>query len=270
MGTNIAKNTVKEVFNRYEKKYLVDGEICERLCYDLSAYMQPDPYNKDGDTYMISNIYYDTVDSHLIRSSLAKPSYKEKLRLRSYGTPAATSRVYAEIKKKYCGIVNKRRSAMLLDEAYRFLETGQTPVIQPYMNRQVMSEIQYMLSGRTVLPMLYLAYERKAFFGIDDEELRVSFDTAITTRREDLRLEAGCYGKQLLPEGQWLMEIKTAGALPVWLIKLLSGYQVYPHSFSKYGTEFRQHMATSTANAKGAVMVPKGRTWNEEWTVVNA
>jgi hypothetical protein len=163
--------------------------------------------------------------------------------VRSYGTPERDGKVYVEIKKKFHGLVNKRRSALPLDEAYRFLATGVIPEIREGMNPQVLAEIQYFLQQHDLSPQVFLAYERLAFFGTGEHDLRVSFDTKIITRRTDLRLESGIYGEKLLPDGKWLMEVKTAESIPLWLCRILSEYQIYPVSFSKYGTEYKQSLA---------------------------
>jgi hypothetical protein len=220
----------------------MDEDVCEKLRRRLADYMEPDQHNKLHGAYAICNLYYDTPDSHLIRNSLAKPVYKEKLRVRSYGTPERDGKVYVEIKKKFHGLVNKRRSALPLDEAYRFLATGVMPEISEGMNPQVLAEIQYFLQQYELRPQVFLSYERLAFFGTGEHDLRVSFDTKIITRRIDLRLESGIYGEKLLPDGKWLMEVKTAESIPLWLCRILSEYQIYPISFSKYGTEYKQSL----------------------------
>jgi hypothetical protein len=227
-----------EIFNRYEKKYRLDELTMAKLQRRLSDFMRPDRHNRRGGTYRIVNLYYDTDDSSLIRNSLAKPAYKEKLRLRAYGTPDSESTVYAEIKKKVNGVVNKRRSAMKPAEAYGFLAGGTIPEYRPYMNRQVMAEIACFLGRNDVKPALYLAYERMAYSGEEGNDLRVSFDTGIRARRSDLRLESGAYGERLMGEGEWLMEIKTSRGIPIWLCRLLSEYKIYPRSFSKYGCAY--------------------------------
>jgi SPX domain protein involved in polyphosphate accumulation len=232
-----------EVFNRRENKYRLTEDTFARLHERLCGYMRPDAHNKTRFTYSICNIYYDTDDSHLIRTSLEKPRYKEKLRLRSYdGTPGRDSAVYVEIKKKFYGQVNKRRCEMTLCEAYNFLEGGELPKPGPALNGQVLREIEYLLSRYELKPKLYLAYKRRAFFGAENPDVRVSFDTALTARRTDVRLEAGIYGEQLLGEGEWLMEIKTPQNIPLWLTSLLSEYGIYPVSFSKYGTEYKRSL----------------------------
>jgi hypothetical protein len=239
-----------EVFNRHENKYIISGGVYARLCAALSEHMELDDYNKRYETYPIANLYYDTADSQLIRASLAKPRYKEKLRLRAYGVPGRDSKVYVELKKKVNGLVNKRRTAMTLGEAYAFLESGEPPELRAGMNRQVVGEIAYLLQTRELRPAAYISYDRKAFFGIGEHDVRVSFDTNIRTRRGDLRLESGAYGEPLLDADTRLMEIKVARSIPVWLCRLLSKYQIYPAGFSKYGAEYTRTLANAAERAQ--------------------
>ena len=229
-----------EVFNRYEIKYMMDYDTCQKIQQRLIEYMELDEYNKSHPFYTICNIYYDTEDNHLIRHSLSKPKYKEKLRLRGYGVPKLEDKVYLEIKKKVNGLVNKRRTKLVLSEAYEFAETRVKPEYKSYMNKQVLNEIDYILKLYKPVPKLYLAYDRKAFFGINNRDLRITFDTNIRSRREDLRLEAGDHGRKLLPSDElWLMEVKAEKTIPIWLSKLLSELKVFKTSFSKYGTEYK-------------------------------
>jgi len=237
-----------EVFNRYEKKYLMDNDTYEKIKDILAEYMELDEYNKVNNTYYtICNIYYDTQDNQLIRHSVSKPRYKEKLRLRSYGVPSLDAKVYLEIKKKVNGLVNKRRTKLTLREAYEFAATGIKPKYQSYMNKQVLNEIEYILSVYDLEPKLYLAYDRIAYFGINNRDLRITFDTNIRSRRTDLRLELGDYGEPLLDEGVWLMEVKAEKSIPVWLSRMLSENGLFKTSFSKYGTEYKKMILNNIA-----------------------
>ncbi|KAA9008515.1 polyphosphate polymerase domain-containing protein [Paenibacillus spiritus] len=236
-----------EVFNRYENKYVFDHAAYQKLYGDLLEYMEPDAYNKQHEFYSITNLYYDTEHDTLIRNSLAKPKYKEKLRLRAYGVPDGDSKVYLEIKKKVFGLVNKRRTSLKLNEAYDFVRTGIEPEYRDGMNKQVIEELKYFLSRYELLPKVYLSYERKAMFCKDNRDLRITFDTNIRSRRYDLKLESGPYGELLLPEGQWLMEVKAEKTIPVWLANLLSEHRLYRTSFSKYGNEYKKMLKDSAS-----------------------
>jgi SPX domain protein involved in polyphosphate accumulation len=230
-----------EVFNRHETKYLINKTTYQRIEEKLQQYMELDEYNKAHEFYTISNIYFDTKDNHMIRNSLSKPKYKEKLRLRAYGVPKSDGKAYLEIKKKVCGLVNKRRTTLKLNEAYEFIRTGIRPEFKEYMNKQVISEIEYILKIKELEPKLYLAYDRKAFFSKENRDLRITFDTNIRSRRYDLELESGDYGELLLNSDQWLMEVKAEKSIPIWLSRLLSENMMFRTSFSKYG---RVHQRT--------------------------
>lgn len=231
-----------EVFNRYEKKYIMDADTAMSLMERVAEYMNPDKFNISGKTYSICNIYYDTDNDDLIARSIMKPVYKEKLRLRGYGVPSKEDKVYLEIKKKYDGIVNKRRSKLKLYEAVDMVNTGKMPPLKDYMNEQILKEIEYLLSTMKLLPKLYLAYDRYAFFEKNNDDFRLTFDMNVRSRRDRLSLDAGDDGKLLFEDGRWIMEMKAYNAVPLWFARLLSEYRLYPQSVSKYGTEYKNKM----------------------------
>lgn len=189
-------------FKRYEKKYLLTGEQYEKLIPRLLEYMKMDDHCVNN-SYSIYNIYYDTDDNSVIRHSISKPYYKEKLRLRSYKIPQSPSdKVFLELKKKINKIVNKRRAIITLEEAYNFLDFGERPKCTDFITEQVINEIEYYLSHTKVNPTVYIGYNRIAFFGKEDKDFRLTIDSKIITRREDLFLESGCHGTDILkPNG---------------------------------------------------------------------
>lgn len=189
-------------FKRYEKKYLLTGQQYEKLIPRLLEYMKMDDHCVNN-SYSIYNIYYDTDDNSVIRHSISKPYYKEKLRLRSYKIPQSPSdKVFLELKKKINKIVNKRRAIITLEEAYNFLEFGERPKCTDFITEQVINEIEYYLSHTKVNPTIYIGYNRIAFFGKEDKDFRLTIDSKIITRREDLFLESGCHGTDILkPNG---------------------------------------------------------------------
>jgi hypothetical protein len=226
-------------FKRYEKKFILNKEQYKKLIPILLQYMNPDDHCKSDKNYSIYNIYYDTKDNDVIRHSISNPYYKEKLRLRSYTIPnCPNDKVFLELKKKINGIVNKRRIVITLEEAYKFLELGVSPSSDDYLNQQVINEIEYYLSKKNVYPAVYIGYTRKAFFGEEDKDFRLTFDSKILTRRDSLSLEAGCFGENILEENQYLMEVKILGAMPIWFTNILSELEIYNTHFSKYGNEY--------------------------------
>lgn len=234
-----------EVFNRYEHKYLLNRKTYENVLEVMDEHMILDAHSENHIPYPIANLYYDTPDNHLIRTSLTKPCYKEKLRLRAYGVPSEKDVAFLEIKKKYNGLVDKRRTKLTLKEACAFVRTGVPPAVKEYMNPQVLKEIAYFLQIYDLQPKVYLAYDRVAYFEKGNDSLRISFDTNIRSRRYDLSLDAGDYGDPLLDDDVYLMEIKTDFAKPLWLTKMLTDFQIKRRSFSKYGTEYTRYIQTA-------------------------
>jgi hypothetical protein len=232
-------------FKRYEMKYLLDEEKYNRLRQLLQDKMKLDEYGQTT----ICNIYFDTPDYQLIRTSLEKPVYKEKLRLRSYGTPQDNDTVFVELKKKYRGVVYKRREKMDLITAEHYLYDG----IPTGKSTQIINEIDWFLKVyKNLQPAMYISYARIAMFGIEDPNLRITFDSNILWREEELHLGCGIWGNSILQENQKLMEIKIPGTMPLWLAHILAQLEIYPASFSKYGRGYLQaEQIKIKANNKG-------------------
>ncbi|QIB70190.1 polyphosphate polymerase domain-containing protein [Aminipila butyrica] len=229
-----------EVFNRFEKKYFVGEKQMIHVLEEIEKHMTPDKNNIGRKTYSICNLYFDTADNHLIRTSLSKPLYKEKVRLRTYGAAKKEDIAFLEIKKKVQGLVNKRRTKITVQDALRLIENRGKIAVQDYMNVQVLKELSYMVQNYKLYPKVIIAYDRMAYFEKGNADLRISFDTNVRSRRENLRLEDGDYGHLLLPRNTWLMEIKTSKAMPLWLTQLLAEEELRSVSFSKYGAEYKK------------------------------
>ena len=219
-------------FERYEEKYLLNTAQYQAMMAGLRGRMQPDLFGRS----MVSSIYYDPQDYRLIRSSLDKPDYKEKLRVRAYGTPTAESKAFVELKKKVDGIVYKRRVEMPLSQANLLLSGKKTD-----QDTQITREIQYFVRFYQPQPRVLLSYRRVAYTGAENG-LRITFDDDIRFRTTALRLNAGIWGQELLAPGMTLMEIKAPGAMPLWLCELLNRNHMYPTSFSKYGACYRDYI----------------------------
>lgn len=219
------------IFKRYEIKYFLTREQQNELLDVMKPYMQLDDY---GHT-VIRNIYFDTDTYRLIRHSLEKPVYKEKLRVRSYQKADQDSTVFVELKKKYDSVVYKRRVAMPEHEAIDWLCGGS---FHPE-GSQIVEEIEYFRTFyNTLHPACFLSYERDAFYSLSGDDFRVTFDSNIISREKEMSLETDVWGAQLLEPGQVLMEIKTPGGIPLWMTHFLTRNHLYKTSFSKYGEAY--------------------------------
>lgn len=218
------------VFKRYEIKYLLTVEQKNLLLDIMQEHMIADVHGKST----ILSLYLDTPDFLLIRRSMDKPEYKEKLRMRSYGVANSDSEVFLELKKKYDSVVYKRRVGMSEENLQQYLRT-----MTPCMDSQIMREIDYSMKRYTgLVPSVMISCNREAFYDRNDYEFRMTFDENILWRRDDLSLCSPVHGNPLLMPNQVLMEIKTAGSIPLWLVHFLSRHQIRPDSFSKYGSAY--------------------------------
>ena len=181
--SRLAKAKFTYTFQRYEKKYYITAQQAEALLNKIGDRMIPDEY---GET-VICNLYYDTPDYLLIRRSLDKPLYKEKLRLRCYGVPNEDSVAFIEVKKKFAKVVYKRRLDTTYQKAVNYLKTGDIN-----LSGQIKNELDWFLkSYKGLAPSTALFYTRKAFFDKTNPELRITIDKDIMWRRDDLNLILG-------------------------------------------------------------------------------
>lgn len=221
------------VFKRYELKYMLTQAQKAKVLEAMAPHMALDKYGRTT----IRNIYFDTDSYRLIRHSIEKPAYKEKLRIRSYDRAEPDSTVFVELKKKYKHVVYKRRVSLPEEEAMEWVCQEN----HCHMDTQISEEIDYFIDYyKTLHPAVFLSYEREAFYSKDRSDFRVTFDDTILCRQDNLSLESEVYGVPLLPEGMVLMEIKCSGGIPLWMTHVLSEEHIYKTSFSKYGTAYQQ------------------------------
>lgn len=228
----MGKKKDKVVFKRHEIKYLMPTSLSKEFIELVNIHMDIDDFGESS----IQNIYFDTPSYMLIRRSLEKPKYKEKLRVRSYNKVSENDKVFVELKKKFRGVVYKRRIALEEKVAMSFL-VDRVPLAQP---SQISKEIEYLFKLYDELsPMCQINYYRQAFFSKEDKDFRITIDSNILCRTYDLDLKKESYGENVLPKNMVLVEIKTAMGYPQWLLNFLSENKLYKTSFSKYGTAYR-------------------------------
>ena len=220
------------VFKRYEIKYILTKEQQKKILKAMEPYMELDAYGRTS----IRNLYFDTEDYQLIRHSIEKPTYKEKLRIRSYCKAGPDTTVFVELKKKYRGVVYKRRLPLLEKDAVNWICSENGCKVQS----QITEEIDYFLNYYGNLrPTVFLSYDREAFYSKDGSDFRITFDEHILCRQSNLSLQSDIGGNLILAEGLVLMEIKCSGGIPLWMTEILSRNQIYKTSFSKYGTAYQ-------------------------------
>lgn len=241
---------MSDAFKRVERKYLMSTGEFERLMGLLADRFAPDFYAHSR----ISSLYYDTPAFAMIDRSLEKPLYKEKLRVRAYGTPAPDGVVYVELKKKFDGVVYKRRVGMTSPASRAFLAgmpyeqaVASFPLADAALQEaslapkalQIAREIRACCERWEGLhPATMIVVERDALHSIDGSDVRLTFDHSPQWRTDNLSFSADATGQELMP-GQVLMEIKCLGAYPLWLAHLLTREHLYSQPCSKYGRAYQ-------------------------------
>ena len=220
-------------FKRYETKYILETEQYVKIMDTIKKYTVPDEYCRTD----VCSIYFDTPDYRVIRTSIEKPVYKEKLRIRCYGIPSETGRGFLEIKKKYKGVVYKRRIETGYDNCLNYIY-GLGDMIP---ESQIKSEIRYFMDFYSPLaPKADIFYRRYALCDRSDRRIRFTFDTDVFFRDYDFDIKNGIYGSRILPQNKVIMEIKSPGAMPLWTSEMLSREGIFPASFSKYGEAYNK------------------------------
>ncbi len=216
-------------FRRVEQKYLLSTRDMDALLKRTKDFIEPGDFFDEE----IRNIYFDTKDSELIRKSLENGKFKDKFRARGYVVDGVyDGAVFLEMKNKYRGVVGKRRERITAAEFKKYFNKG----IKPDLDTQIMREFDYYKNYYNLEPAIYIAYDRLSYWGKDDHDLRLTFDKNLRFRYTDLKLESDKGSKKFFDsDDKIILEIKTLGALPMWLVTILNELEIYPTGFSKYG-----------------------------------
>ncbi len=222
------------VMQRVEWKYILSAEQTAFFCERLKGHMEPDAYGLTT----IASLYSDTPDRKLIRTSIEKPEFKEKIRLRAYGPATERTPVYLELKRKAFGVVYKRRVQATIPEAEQFF-AGALDLDE---NGQIDREITYFRDYyRTLVPSCMILYDRTAYCE-PDGDLRLTIDRNPRYRTDRLGFYGAPTGIPLLNPGETILEIKVQDTIPLWLVRILSEGRIRRGSISKYGEAYRHEM----------------------------
>ena len=222
------------VMKRYEMKYIMSPEQTEYFKKSVEGHMKIDKFGLTS----IASLYYDTPNYRLIRTSVEKPAFKEKIRRRSYGIATDTSPVFLELKRKAYGIVYKRRVQSTIPLVKKFFDCEGDICAGGQINREITAFRDYY---QTLVPACMIIYDRVAYFQ-PDGDLRLTIDHNPRYRYEDLDLRCSMDGTSLLKDGYTILEVKVQQAVPLWLSDILTKGRIYKGSFSKYGEAYRQQL----------------------------
>lgn len=229
-----------ESFTRREQKYVISSKQYEALLAELAPYMRADKYGVNGH-YTVTSLYFDNPNCQIYYETKNKLAFRQKLRLRVYNDADLNSKAFFEIKQKHKKVVNKRRMVLPLYEAERYLANRESPIpLTDYetSNLQVLKEIDYFQTLYKLEPEMIISYDRTALHGINDAELRLTFDFNLRCRHDDLSLTNGAYGDHFIDQDDVILEVKVNDSVPLWLTRILQNLACEQRSASKYCTSF--------------------------------
>ncbi|WP_449538944.1 VTC domain-containing protein [Ferdinandcohnia sp. Marseille-Q9671] len=226
-----------EIFSRREQKYLITRFQYEALVDLMSPYMRYDKFGNAG-RYTVTSLYFDNDERQIYFETKNKLKFRQKLRLRIYGETDMNGTAFFEVKQKHRNVVNKRRTAIPLMEAYRYINKPSNASLYNYQtsNQQIFKEIDYFRKYYKLLPEMVVSYDRQAFHCVTDPDLRVTFDLNLRCRDEDLNIENGPYGKHFIDPNLVVLEVKVTHSVPLWLTRILQDLDCEQRSASKFCT----------------------------------
>lgn len=246
-------------FKRKETKYVLEEGDYLALMALIGDKLEEDEYPYSH----IESIYYDTPDWRMINRSMEKPLYKEKLRVRVYGQAHEGCTAFVELKKKFDGIVYKRRIGMSLEGALAFLNgmdfdeamaafppaSDQLELEPTWRDRQIAREIRACADRwQPLVPSMIISVDRTSLRASDGSGVRMTFD--FDSRWRNTQLSFGeALGSPLMGPGQVILEIKAQGSYPLWLVHALDRAKIYPVSNTKYGRAYRAAFPIQAAKA---------------------
>lgn len=226
-----------EIFRRREQKYLITMAQYNELVLQMSPYMRTDTNGIDG-KYTITSLYFESPDHTIYYETKNKLRFRQKLRLRVYDDTDINGTAFFEVKQKHKKVVNKRRMVLPLTEAYRYINNASHISLDEIetSNKQVLREIHHFKNLFNLKPEMIVSYDREAFHGRYDDQLRITFDFNLRCRNDDLALEHGPYGKTFIDPNLGVLEVKVNDSVPLWLTRILQDLNCEQRGASKFCT----------------------------------
>lgn len=215
---------------RHEFKYIMTPDLAEIFMQEANGHLKPDDYGNAEGIYDISSLYYDTPRLDYYHQTYDKRPYRVKVRLRVYGntnTPDSIS--FFETKAKLRGLSDKKRRMGTLAENLALFEGKVEP--QTAVEKYIVN----LIKKDNLQPTAIVSYNRRAFYDPDKPRLRVTFDSKLRIRMDDLDLTHGNHGIPVMGDDMLVLEVKNDENMPYWIAKLLGKYNLTNQSYSKYG-----------------------------------
>lgn len=228
------QNISSPLLPRVELKYVIPIFLKEKISRELSPFLELDSNSVDPELgYKIHSLYYDSDSFICYRRKVDGEARRAKLRLRRYEY-MEQNQCFLEIKINQENRIIKKRTFLPLDELMKSLRPLNPLKPSHLAHDEVFQNALYLVRFYRLKPKIVINYSRLAFVGRFHPWLRVTFDTAIRSQREELSPESKIKGIYELPPHLCVLEVKYNGELPRFVEKILKKYNCRLQRLSKY------------------------------------
>ena len=227
-------------FERREFKYFVPNKLLGDLRMRFLQYMEHDPYcaGREHNQYCVRSVYLDTDNLLFYHEKIEGLKIRKKLRVRVYNDIEAKSPAFLEIKRKFENTVFKERVKISLPETVTLMNGANLQILDEdtsFSEAATLGKFLYLKKRLNLRTKVLVTYEREALMGLDDPNLRVTFDinprSFPNPRLEDIYREDDliCFSKHA-----FILEVKFNGRMPVWIRNIIRDYRLHLQAISKY------------------------------------
>ena len=230
------------VFDRIEKKYIINKTQKKQLLCAIRKNMKKDNYHKSE----VYNIYFDNDNFETIINSIDWVDFKAKIRARNY---QGYDRVFLEVKTKVYDPeenIGYKRRVMITLKDFELLTSNKKTLEEIILrnepsprNIQIAKEIDYLISRLELSPKIIVIYNRESYK--DGDNLRITFDENLRYRDINLSFISKKDDTMYFKDNKnIIMEVKAHGVIPLWLANTMAEVKAYPERFSKIGNIYQK------------------------------
>lgn len=196
----------------------------------------------------LSSLYFDTPDFELMREVQEEGAYQELFRMRTDALLMKESLVAMEIVKQFNGRKSLRSVLIPYVNAQSFLRNYRKHVLKVGVEAQISREIEYLVSGRNLVPKVVISSDRISVVSTKKGRLEMDFDFNIRWRTADLDLKKGNVGEFVDPTLNVLMTVKSEGNHPQWFRELVEELNLCESSFSSLMVTYKEQLFRKEKN----------------------
>lgn len=232
---------------RYELKFYIPEDLIPHVLEFSKNHTQLDPYtDKKKKEYCVRSLYLDTDDFNFYYEKLDGLKVRKKLRVRVYNEHQENVKGFLEIKRRFENCIFKERMSLPYSEIKKLIKNPEIQDITFEESRNgklVLGRFIYNVVKFNLKPTIAVVYERKAYVGKVDPEVRLTLDMNVRIKPVDeigeIYTESNL--KHILGRNV-ILELKFNDFMPRWMSNLVKHLSIKPESISKYCSGIDAHL----------------------------